>query len=476
MTQALMEEIPLTSQDKALREEASRLLQDGYNGIVGLRKKWGQVGPYLFTQSEELQELELKPRYPLAKFICQIQRKWPDKRFGAVVRGCDERALKKLEERGLFKKDSFTFIGIACSPEQAEECNCEKPIYNVFQCTGCWKCMEKCPEEAIIRKNVCPITRPNEFDMGLSQRKAIYLAFPQAVPKKVVRDADHCLKITEKLDCKGCEGVCEAKAINHEMTDQVIELDVGAIIMATGLDFYDISKLSEYGYGRIPNVITAMEYERLTSASGPTSGELKRPSDGEIPSNIAFIQCVGSRDFKNNPYCSSVCCMHATKEAILAYEHQPGTKSTIFYMDLRAVGKRFQEYVARARDEYNVTYIRSRPGRVDVNPQNGNPILWYEDTTTGETKKFETQLVILCQALIPSKGVEKLAKILGIRLDKQSFAETPDKLLRPLDTDKPGIFACGYVHSPRDIPDSVVQASGTAARAAEVITGGVQDG
>ena len=214
-------------------------------------------------------------------------------------------------------------------------------------------------------------------------------------------------------------------------------------------------------------MITAIEYERLTSASGPTAGELKRPSDGKIPSNIAFIQCVGSRDFKNMPYCSSVCCMHATKEAILAYEHHPGTKSTIFYMDLRAVGKRFQEYVTRAKEEYNVTYIRGRPGRIDLNAVNGNPIIWYEDTITGETKTFEAELAILSQALVPSKGIEELASILGISLDKYGFAEIPDKLFSPLDTTRPGIFACGYAHSPRDIPDSVVQGSAAAGRAAE---------
>jgi len=162
--------------------------------------------------------------------------------------------------------------------------------------------------------------------------------------------------------------------------------------------------------------------------------------------------------------------MHATKEAILASEHHSGTKATIFYTDLRAVGKRFQEYIARAKEQYNVTYIRSRPGKVDI-AQNGNPLIWYEDTT-GETKTFETELVILCQALIPSHGIEELVRILGISLDKHGFVESPDKLFHPLDTTRPGIFACGYVHSPRDIPDSVAQASGAAARVAEVIAGG----
>jgi len=288
--------------------------------------------------------------------------------------------------------------------------------------------------------------------------------------KMAVEEAKRCLNCGICSGCRECEKVCEAKAINHEMKEEYLGLKVGAIIIGTGLDFYDVSKLDEYGYGSIPNVITAIEYERLTSASGPTVGELKRPSDGKTPTNIAFIQCVGSRDFKHKPYCSSVCCMYATKEAILAYEHHPGTESTIFFMDMRALGKRFQEYVARAEREYGATYIRSRPGRIDVNPVNGNPIIWYEDTTTGETKKFETELVILCQAMIPSRGIEELASILGIDLDIYGFVETPDKLFYPLDTTRPGIFACGYAHSPRDIPDSVVQGSGAAARAAEVVT------
>lgn len=451
--------------------EAEKALREGYDGIIGLRRRWGHVSPYLFTSEKELKELELEPRYNLATFVRQVKDKWPDKKFAVVSRGCDERALNKLEELGVFSKEGLAFIGITCSIEQAEECNCEKPIYNTLVCTGCWKCMEECPKDAITRINVCPILVPDRFNMGLSQRKAIYLPFPQAVPKKDVRDAEHCLRITEKLECKGCENACEAKAIVHDMTDQTVDLDVSAIIVATGVDFYDVSGLEEYGYGRIKNVITAMEYERLTAASGPTMGELKRPSDGKIPHNIAFIQCVGSRDFRCEPYCSSVCCMHSTKEAMMAYEHKPGTKSTIFYMDMRAVGKRFQEYIARAKKDYNVTYIRGRPGRIEVNPENDNPIIWYEDTTTGEIKKFEAEIVVLAQALLPQID-QRLAKTLGIELDENGFVKTPGRLSQPLDTTRPGIFACGYVHSPRDIPDSVTQASGAAGRAAEIIAGG----
>ena len=163
--------------------------------------------------------------------------------------------------------------------------------------------------------------------------------------------------------------------------------------------------------------------------------------------------------------------MHSTKEAMMAYEHEPGTKSTIFYMDMRAVGKRFQEYIIKAEAEYNVTYIRGRPGRVEVNPENDNPIILYEDTTSGEIKKFETELVVLAQALVPQIDKE-LAEILGIELNENGFVKVSGGLLQPLDTTKPGVFACGYVHSPRDIPDSVTQASGAAGRAAEAIAGG----
>jgi len=162
--------------------------------------------------------------------------------------------------------------------------------------------------------------------------------------------------------------------------------------------------------------------------------------------------------------------MHSTKEAIMAYEHHPGTKSYILYMDTRAVGKRFQEYTLRATEQYNVTYIRGRPGRVEADPETQNPIVWYEDTTSGETKSLEADIVVLAQAMTPSKGIEELASILGIGLDEHGFMEMPDELLRPLDSNRPGIFTCGYAHSPRDIPDSVVQASGAAARVAEVIS------
>jgi len=297
-----------------------------------------------------------------------------------------------------------------------------------------------------------------EIEFGLTEEAAI-------------EEARRCLNCAVCSWCRECERVCQAQAIRHEMEEQYVDLPVKAIVVTTGLDLYNVTALREYGYGRIENVITAMEYERLTSASGPTAGELERPSDKKIPSTIAFIQCVGSRDITNNPFCSSVCCMHATKEAIMAYEHHPGTKSHVFYMDLRAVGKRFQEYVTRAKEEYNVTYIRSRPGKIEVNPGTQNPVVWYEDTTTGETKSLEAELVVLAQAMIPAQGVEKLASVVGIEVDEHGFVQIPDRLSHPLDASKPGIFVCGYAHSPRDIPDSVIQASAAAGRVAELLAG-----
>jgi heterodisulfide reductase subunit A-like polyferredoxin len=339
-----------------------------------------------------------------------------------------------------------------------------------------WKEPEKLSQEEIKdRKKRLPsknrvATREEPVKERVQDFSEVALGYSM---EEAAEEASRCMagQIEGCIECRECERRCEPKAIVYTMQDNNIELKVAAIIVASGLGLYEISSLTEYGYGRIKNVITAMEFERLTAASGPTMGELRRPSDGRIPENIAFIQCVGSRDFRNKAYCSSVCCMHATKEAMLAFEHHPGTKSTIFYMDMRAVGKRFQEYIARAKKEYNVTYVRGRPGRIEVNPENDNPVIKYEETTTGEVKEFEAELVVLAQAMVP-QITKELAKTLGIKLTEDGFVEVPDKMVQPLDTTRPGIFACGYVHSPRDIPDSVTQASGAAGRAAEAIAGG----
>jgi len=311
----------------------------------------------------------------------------------------------------------------------------------------------------------------------LGPTSAIWVPSMQAVPRVPVIDTDVCIRFrqNDRTDgeiadaCGACQMLCEADAINFDQEDEVIELDVGAIVVATGFDPYDVSALEEYGFGTIPNVITGLQYERLVSASGPTGGDLSRPSDGKHPHAVAFIQCVGSRDVNYKPYCSSVCCMFATKEAILANEHDPETRSYIFYTDLRAGGKRFQEYIARAKEEYQVTYIRARPGIVGENPETGDPIVRYEDTNLRQVQEMEVNLVVLCQALIPRDGQQEVADSLGILLDEHGFVFTPERLLHPVETSVPGIFACGYCQSPQDIPDSVSQASGTAARVAELL-------
>jgi heterodisulfide reductase subunit A len=337
----------------------------------------------------------------------------------------------------------------------------KKPRYvDVARCTGCGDCVLKCPRRVW-----------DEFEVGLSRRRAIYIPFAQALPRKMTIDADYCLYLTnrEKGRCRLCEEVCQAGAIDWEQREEIVELDVGAIVLATGFDPYDASALKEYGLGKIPNVITGLQYERLVSASGPTLGELRRPSDGKHPATVAFIQCVGSRDVNYNAYCSSVCCMFATKEAILANEHDPELRSYIFYTDLRAGGKRFQEYIARARDEYQVSYIRGRPGSISEDPATGDLIVRYEDTTARKLREMAVDLVVLCQALVPRAGQREMAELLGIELDVHGFVRIPERLSRPVDTSVPGIFACGYCQSPQDIPDSVAQASGVAARVAEVV-------
>lgn len=299
--------------------------------------------------------------------------------------------------------------------------------------------------------------------------KEIELGFTEGM---AVAEASRCLDCGICAECLECARACKAEAIDHSQQEKTIELDVGAIVLATGFDLYDTSLLEEYGYGSIKNVINAMEYERLISASGPTGGELKRPSDGKIPKKMAFIQCVGSRDVHHKLYCSTVCCMYATKEAMLANEHHPDLRSFIFYTDLRAVGKGFQGYINRAKEEYGVTYIRSRPGKITEDPKTTNPIIWYEETTTREIKNKEVDLVILSQALIPSRSFVEVASKLHIGLDEYGFVRVPDKLFHPLDAETPGILACGFCRSPQDIPSSIIQASGAAARVAELLSSG----
>ena len=321
-------------------------------------------------------------------------------------------------------------------------------------CINCGECTAKCPTKV-----------PDVFNTGLQFRKAIYLYYLQGVPSVMAIDKEHCIYLT-RGKCQICMKTCPRDAIDFDMQDEEFNLNVGAIIVATGFDPYDPTPLTRLGYGRIRNVVTSLEFERLICASGPTKGHLERPSDKQAPKRIAFLQCIGSRDINNNPFCSSVCCMYTTKEAMLAHEHDPQVESYIFYIDLRAAGKGFQEYIKRGSKEYNITYIKSVVAEIEED-EDGNPIILYEDMETGELKMMTVDLVVLATSLLPRKEVNKLAKVLGTELDEFNFIKTTP--FAPLNTTKPGILACGCARGPMDIPNSVAEASGAAAKAAEIL-------
>ncbi|KPV62004.1 MAG: CoB--CoM heterodisulfide reductase iron-sulfur subunit A [Candidatus Bathyarchaeota archaeon BA2] len=320
---------------------------------------------------------------------------------------------------------------------------------NEEKCTGCGVCAQKCPVEAI-----------DEFNQGLSERCAIYVKYPQAVPLVFAIDRDKC------IGCGTCQEVCKAGAIEYDEEEKEIVLNVGSIVLAPGFEEFDPSLKSEYGYGRYPNVISSIEFERILSASGPYGGMVLRPSDGEVPRRVAFIQCVGSRDAKlGNNYCSFACCMYAIKESIIAKEHNPDLQCTIFFMDMRAFGKEFDAYYSRAEEEYGVRFVRSRVSRVEEVPESQNLIVRH--VVEEEPKDEEFDLVVLSVGMRPPKGVEGLAKAFGIKLNKYNFCST--ETFSPLETSRPGIYVCGTFAAPKDIPESVAQASGAAAKAASII-------
>ncbi len=304
--------------------------------------------------------------------------------------------------------------------------------------------------------------------MGMGMRKAIYMPFPQAVPRVAIIDKDNCL-FFQKGVCRVCEKFCQARAVSFDQKSEEITFNVSSIILATGLELYDPVSISEYGYKRYENVLLSLEFERLINASGPTRGKLLRPSDDKHPRKIVFIQCVGSRTSqKGFPYCSSVCCMYATKEAILIREHEPQCEVYIVYMDLRVFGKRFQEFVSRARDEWGVKYINGRVSTVIEDPATKDLFVRYENITQGKIEELRADLVVLCPALIPRDDNKVLARILGLELNEYGFFKTKDPLLMSVETNVEGVFVCGYCQAPKDISESVTQASAAAAKAAEV--------
>lgn len=328
------------------------------------------------------------------------------------------------------------------------------------ECINCGQCAEKCPMRV-----------DDEFDRELRKRRAIYMYYLQGVPAIMTIDKEKCLWFTKNA-CRICEKACERNAIDFEQEDQLIKLEnIGSIIVATGyclIEDIEREALNLYGYDKYRNVISALEFERMESSSGPQGGHIRRFSDDATPKKIAFLQCIGSRSDRFKRYCSSICCMYTTKEAMIAYEHNNELESYVFYIDMRAGGKGFQSFLRRGKEEYNIKYIKSKIAEITVDDQE-NPIIRYEDLENRQVKQLKVDMVVLATCIIPPEGIENLAEILGIELDDYKFIKTQPFV--PVETSKEGIFTCGCVHEPMDIPRSVAEASGAAARAAEVIRG-----
>ncbi len=325
------------------------------------------------------------------------------------------------------------------------------------KCTACGICAQKCPRKV-----------KDEFNLGLGWRKAAFVRYPQAVPLKYAIDKIHCIYF-DKCTCRACEKLCPSQAVNLSQTDEDRKVEVGAVILAPGFRPFDATEKPEYGYERYPNVLTSLEFERLLSATGPCGGKVKRPSDNAEPKKIAWIQCVGSRDPSiGREYCSSICCMQATKQAMIAREHDPGVAATIFFLDLRAQGKGFDRYYERARDVQGVRYIRSMVSRVTRDPGTENlEITFMDEANQVRTEEFD--LVVLSVGLVSHPGTRDLAALCGIATNRWGFADSPPFEL--VGTNQPGIFVCGAFQSPKDIPETVVQASAAAAAAFNLLKG-----
>jgi heterodisulfide reductase subunit A len=329
------------------------------------------------------------------------------------------------------------------------------------KCTGCGECWNSCP----IKKN------PSEFDYGLGNRPAIYVPFPQAVPARPVIDKNVCTKL-KRGGCGLCERKCQAGAINYKDEDRIVQEQVGAIVVATGFKLYSIGKeqenprvsgYGEYGYGEYKDVIDSLQFERLVSASGPTGGRIQRPSDGAEPRNVVFISCVGSRDdAKGLTYCSKICCMYTAKHAML-YKHKVHDgQAHVFYMDVRAGGKNYDEFVRRAVEQDGARYYRGRVSK--ITEENGKLIVRGADTLAGIPVTIEADLVVLASAMLPARGARDLARKLNVGFDEFGFLLESHPKLRPVETNAAGVLICGACQGPKDIPESVAQASAAASK------------
>ena len=323
------------------------------------------------------------------------------------------------------------------------------------QCTSCGDCAK-----------VCPVVVPDEYQMGLGSRHAIHIPFPQAVPAAYMVASDECLG-QNPIACGKCIEACEKHCIDLNMQAQLLNLEVGTIIVATGMDVYDPTPLDEYGYTRFPNVVTSMEFERLVSTGGPLGGHFGRPSDLQRPLRIGFIQCVGSRaqdPEHGNPYCSNICCMNTVKEAQYLKDNYPDTEITVFYMDLRAFGKGFEELLMRSKRN-GVRYIRGLPGQVREDPISRNLRVTVENTTAARLEVHEVDMLVLAVGAKPAATTEPIRQMVSLSRSPSGFLREAHPKLRPVDTPTKGVYIAGAAESPKDVRESVTQASAAASRA-----------
>ncbi len=322
------------------------------------------------------------------------------------------------------------------------------------KCTACGDCAK-----------VCPVVVPNEFDRGLAARRAIYIPHPQAVPAVYCLDPDACMGLFP-LACGKCAEACKdggINAIDYDMGPEIVEVEVGAIVVATGYELYQDEAVQAYTYMSHPDVMDGLEFERLLSASGPTGGKIIRPSDRTVPKEVVFIQCAGSRNPEHGvPYCSKICCMYTAKHAILYKHRVPDGCVYVFYIDIRAGGKGYEEFVTRAMEENDTIYIRGRVSKVF--PSDGKVMVWGVDTLMGSKVEIAADMVVVVAAIVPSEGSRRVAEMLGIGVDEFGFYTTTDVEMSPVESVVPGVFLAGACLGPQDIPETVAQASGAAAK------------
>ena len=321
-------------------------------------------------------------------------------------------------------------------------------------CTGCGACTEKCPQKKV----------PNEFNLGLDTRRAIYIPFAQAVPKVATIDPDSC-NMLKNGKCGVCAKVCTAGAIDYKQKDEIVEREYGAIVAATGFQPIDLSQFDEFAYSKSPDVVSSLEFERLMNAAGPTGGTLLRPSDGAHPKTIVFVQCVGSRcedAQKGKSYCSKICCMYTAKHAMLCREKYPDTDVYVFYIDVRTPGKNFDEFYRRAVEEYGVHYIKGMVGKVV--PENGKLKVQASDLLDNRQLHIDADMVVLAAAIEPDKSARSVATMLTASMDTNDFFTEAHPKLRPVESPTAGVFLSGTCQGPKDIPETVAQASAAAAK------------